>query len=316
MWSSFLFSANIVLPSFLLILLGRLLTMANLITTSETDRIGKLAFRFVIPARIFLDVALNDPSMYSDYRMTLFIVAAAILLFCVIWALAARFMQRKESVGSFVQTCFRCSFTVLGLSMVESFAGADGVARCVLLLAAIVIVFNVLASIVLIKWKETPRRGERALQVLKSILSNPLIIASALGIVFSCFRIPIPFVFRKTIEHVGNMATPLTLLCIGAGMNLRRVKQSFRYAVIASAIKTLGQALIIIPVAVLLGFRGFELTVIAIFFTAANPSSNYVMALANDADTDLAATGIVLSTVMCLFTSMAAVTILRSLHLI
>ena len=66
----------------------------------------------------------------------------------------------------------------------------------------------------------------------------------------------------------------------------------------------------------LFGFRGFELTVIAIFFTAANPSANYVMALAANNDSDLAATGIVLSTILCVFTSMGFITVLRALALI
>ena len=59
-----------------------------------------------------------------------------------------------------------------------------------------------------------------------------------------------------------------------------------------------------------------ELTVIAILFTMANPSANYVMAMSTGNNSNLAASGILLSTTMCLFTSMVAISVLRVLHFI
>ena len=309
--SSLLFSANIVLPSFILIALGRLITLRGLATYAEMDKVAKLTFTYLLSTKIFNDLATNDPSSFSNYPMVLFCFIMIVTLFAVTWFIAARTLKKKESVGSFVQSCFRCSFTVLGLSMVDSFAGSEGVAKCGLLLAMTVVVFNILASIVLAKHDSTAGRGENFRKAALSIVKNPLIIACVLGVLFSTLRIRLPDILQKPLTSLGDTAAPLSLLCIGSSLSLDRVKSSFKYSFIAACVKTWGMALIVIPLAILVGFRGFDLTVIAIFFTAANPSANYVMALSTGNDADLAATGIVISTILCVFTSMLAITVLR-----
>ncbi len=313
MWESLLFSANIVLPSFILILVGRCITRFGLMRREEMDKISKLTFKYVLSVKIFSDIAANDASTFSNVRMVAYILAMLVALFLVIWFLAARMLKKKESVGSFVQSCFRCSFTVLGLSMIDSFAGSEGVARCALLLATAAITINILASIVLTPRGEQADRRARTLKTLKGIATNPLIIASVLGLLFSFAGWRLPGVLNKAVRNYGAMAAPLSLLCIGASLSLDRIRGSFKYAFIASCVKTFGEAAVAIPVAIALGFTGFELTVIAIFFTAANPAANYVMALACGGDSDLAATGLVISTMMCVFTTMAAITIIRAL---
>lgn len=316
MLDSFLFSANIVLPSFILILLGRFITKFQLATIQEMDKLAKLTFTYVLSTKIFMDVADNDPSAFSNYSMVVFCFIMIVALFCVIWFIAAHTLQKKESVGSFVQSCFRCSFTVLGMSMIDSFSGSEGVAKCALLLAMTAVVFNILASIVLTKHEDQVPFFARLKKTGKSIVTNPLIIASVLGLIASYCRLQLPYIIEKPLKDIGAMAAPLSLLCIGSSLTKERIKGSFKYAAIAACVKTFGQALIVVPIAVVCGFRGFELTVITIFFTAANPSANYVMALSTKSDSDLAATGIVLSTVMCVFTSMIFITVLRSMALI
>lgn len=316
MLDSFLFSAHIVLPSFLMILLGRFITLKKLASQQEMDKIAKLTFTYVLSTKIFMDVASNDPSAFSNYSMVLYCFVMIVVLFFAIWFIAAHTLKKKESVGSFVQSCFRCSFTVLGMSMIDSFSGSEGVAKCALLLAMTAVVFNILASLALTKRDGSNTFSAQAKKMLKNIATNPLIIASILGLIASYSRLQMPYIIEKPLGDLGDMAPPLSLLCIGSSLSRDRIKGSFKYAIIAACVKTFGQALVAVPVAILCGFQGFELTVIAIFFTAANPSANYVMALANGNDSDLAATGIVLSTIMCVFTSMIFITVLRSFALI
>ena len=47
--------------------------------------------------------------------------------------------------------------------------------------------------------------------------------------------------------------------------------------ILSALVKTLFQAVLVVPVAVFCGFRGIELAAIAILFTSANPSACYVM---------------------------------------
>lgn len=124
------------------------------------------------------------------------------------------------------------------------------------------IVFNVLACLVLTKPEENGPLKVKMGKTLKSIVKNPLIIASVLGFAASYAHLQLPGILQKPLENLGNMAAPMSLLCIGSSLDLTRVRKSFKYAVIAACVKTWGQALVVIPAAILLGFRGFELTVI------------------------------------------------------
>lgn len=313
-WESIQFSAGIVMPSFVIIFLGRLITLKNLMASEQMDRIGKLTFSYLLSTKIFLEIADSGFGPPSGGGLVPFCLLATTAVFLLTWALARRLMHQAASVGAFVQACFRCSFTVLGLSMIETFAGKEGVARAVPLLAATVILFNILACIVLVK--PGGSTGGAFQNTLKSIISNPLILAVAAGLAVALSGITLPHLIRQPMEHLGSMAVPLSLLCIGASLNTAGIRRSLRYAMAAAVVKTFGAALVFLPVAALSGFRGYELTVIAIYLTAANPSANYVMALATDNDSDLAASAVVISTVLSVPASVAAIAALRLLGLV
>ena len=316
MWENIQFSARIVLPSFVMIFLGRLITLKGLASPAQMDRVGKLTFTYLLSTKIFLDIVDSDLSGLSGGGLVSFCMLASTATFALAWALAGKLLRRKESVGSFTQSCFRCSFTVLGLSMVETFAGSEGVAKAAPLLAGAVILFNVLASIVLASPEASPSPGAALKKTARSIAANPLIVAVVLGLAVALSGVELPYLVRNPAQQLGGMAAPLSLLCIGSSLDMQKVRRSFRYALAASCVKAWGQALVFLPIAALCGFRDYELTVIAIYLTAANPSANYVMTLATGHDSDLAASAIVLSTLMSVFSSMAAITVLRALGLI
>ena len=315
MLSSILFSANIVLPSFILILIGRLIVLKNWVTTQEMDKVSRLTF-YLIATKIFTDVAGKDPETFSNYPMVIYCCVVTIVTFFLIWFIAAHALKKKESVGSFVQNCFRGSFSIFGMSMVDSFAGSEGVAKCALLLAMIITVVNILVSLVLTPLDADSSIAKHLLKMGKSIVTNPLLIASVLGLAVSYARIQIPYLISATLNHLGAMSVPLALMSIGSGMTMKRVKSNIKYATIAAFIKTFILPLSAALLAISLGFRDFELTVIVIIFAAANPAANYVMSLATGNDSDLAASGIVLSTIFSVFSSMLFISALRSLGFI
>jgi len=316
MWENILFSANIVVPSFVLIFLGWLAREKGLVSREIMDRIAKLTFKYVLSVKIFNDVAASDPESFSNFGMVTYCAVATVVMVLLIWVVASKALKRKESVGSFVQSSFRSSLSVLGLTMIETFAGSDGVARCTLLIAVTIVVYNVMASIVLTRPEPGSGLGPFLRKMLRSVATNPLIIASVLGIIVSFAGIQFPYILDKPLHDLGNMAAPLSLLCIGSSLDARGLKRDFSYAFAAACIKTWGMGLVVLPVAVLLGFRDLELMAITISFTSANPSANYVMALSTGNDSELAAAGILFSTVMCLFTTIAFITVLRSLGLV
>ena len=316
MLDNILFSANIVVPSFVLIFLGWLARRTGLVDRALMDRLAKLTFKYVLSVKIFNDISASDPENFSDVGMVVYSSVAMVVIVLIIWAVASRVMKRKESVGSFVQSCFRSSLTILGLSMIDSFAGSEGVARCTLLIAVTIVVYNVLAAMVLTHPEPGSGIWPFIGKMCRSVVTNPLIIASVLGMFVSITGIEFPYILDKPLHDFGGMAAPLSLMCIGSSLEFSGIKRDFSYAFTAACIKTFGMALVVLPVAVLIGFRDLELMAITMAFTSANPSANYVMALSTGNDSDLAAACILFSTVMCLFTTIAILTVLRSLGLV
>ncbi len=320
MLDNILFSLNVVLPSFIMIFIGWFARKKGVIEKEMMDKVGKLTFTYCLSSRIFLDIYGADFSRMKDLSLTAYCFAATVITFAAIWFLAWKLMKRKESAGAFTQACFRSSFTVLGLSMVRNMAGEEGVAQCASLLTVIVILYNILAVLALTKGGGTSGAdlhfGAMLKQIGKKVVVNPLIIAAVLGLPFCILGVQLPSLIQKPIQSLGDLAVPLSLLCIGAALDTSKVKKCFGYASLAALTKTVFLGLTVIPVAALIGFRGLELSVVAILFTTANPSACYVMAMSMDNDSELAATAIVLSTLLSVITTTLALYILKTLALI
>ena len=122
-----------------------------------------------------------------------------------------------------------------------------------------------------------------------------------------------PAIINKTIESLAQTATPIALICIGAGFEGRKALKKIKPTIIATFIKLIGLAAVFIPVAVFLGFRNQ-----AALIMLASPTTvtSYVMAKSMDNDEVLSSSIIVLTTVLSSITLTGWIFILRALGLI
>ena len=316
MLDNLLFSVRVVLPVFITILLGNLGARAKILERDVMDKMARITFTWFLSVKIGLSTFDADLRNMSALSMTWFCGLGLLAAFAVIWVLAHWLIRRKESVGAFVHCSFRGSITVLGLALVSSLAGDEGVALCAPIVALGSIENNLLAVLCLTRPGEGgsfwSKLGRAALQLVK----NPLVIAAAAGCAANLLRLPCPAVIRTPLEYLASLAVPLSLLCIGTALDPGRVKRSLGLAAGAAFVKTVLLAAAMLPVAVWMGFRGTELAIIGFFFTLANPSGCYVMTLAMGGDADLTASATVLSTFFSVFTVTLMLYILRTLALI
>ena len=316
MWDNLIFSVNVVLPIFIMILLGFIGRRVGILEKEMMEKLAGLTFRYFLSVKIALSTYKADMRHVPGMRMCVFCMIGLTVCFIVIWLLAHRFLKKKESVGSFVHCSFRGSITVLGLSLATNLAGDEGAALCAPLIAFCSILNNVLAVICLSKTPKDGNKGRELARAAVRVLKNPMILGAAAGTAASLLRLPCPTVLLTPLEYLASLAVPLSLLCIGAALTPEAVKRSGSYALGAALIKTVGMAAVTLPIAAALGFRGTELAIIGFFFLLANPSGCYVMTLAMDGDADLAASATVLSTAISVFTVTLMLWILKTLALI
>ena len=184
--------------------------------------------------------------------------------------------------------------------------------------------FNIFAVVVL-TFKAHPAdsseavkagRGNNIKKAFVNILKNPIIIGIVLGFISSMLNMKYPAIINKTIESLAQTATPIALICIGAGFEGRKALKKIKPTIIATFIKLIGLAAVFIPVAVFLGFRNQELVAALIMLASPTTVTSYVMAKSMDNDEVLSSSIIVLTTVLSSITLTGWIFILRALGLI
>jgi hypothetical protein len=120
----------------------------------------------------------------------------------------------------------------------------------------------------------------------------------------------------KGLSMLGNCATPMALLSIGAGFEGAKAIKKLGPTCAAVFIKLVLLSAIFLPMGVALGFREQTLVAIVILCGAPSTASGYVMAKNMGGDHVLSSSIIVLSTALSAVTLTLTLFILRSMALI
>ena len=315
MLDNLIFSLNATVPVFALMLLGWILKRTGMLTPEFTAAANRLTFQITLPALLFTDLYAMDPAALLNGKFAAFCFLGSAAAIGAVWLGARLLVRDKSMVGSFVQASYRGSVALLGVALITNIYGDAGMMP--LTIVAAVPLYNVMAVVVL----TLEARGGGRLTAAKlrdaglNILKNPLILAILLSLPFSLLHITLPTMLDKTLRSLGSLAAPLALLAIGAGFELGDARQRRRLTISASLLKLVIQPLVLVPLAVLFGFRGEELMSIAILTASPTTASSYIMAQQMDNDGPMAIGPIVVTTLAAPFTITALVFTLRTLGL-
>ena len=316
MLTNLIFSINVVLPIFIMILLGFLGARVGILPKDVMDKMAKITFNWFLSVKIAESTYATDLRHIPGLRMGWFCIIGLAVAFVIVWILAHKILKRKESIGTFIHMSIRGSITVLGLSLAYNLAGDKGIAMCAPLVAFGAMENNLLAVICLTKPGEEGSKARKLAVAALRVLKNPMVLGALVGVLANLIGLKLPQALQTPLDYLADLAVPLSLLCIGAALDPKHIRGSIGYAWAAAVIKTVGMAAVMLPVAVLLGFRGTELALIGFFFMLANPSGAYVMTLSMDGDAELAAASTVLSTFLSIFTVTVMLYVLKTLALI
>ena len=125
--------------------------------------------------------------------------------------------------------------------------------------------------------------------MLRGIVTNPLIIASVLGIVFYFLKIKLPYGVEKPVVDLGRVATPLSLVALGGSFTIGRVKGYTRQLLLGVVGRLVVVPAVMISLGILLGLRNETLIPVMIMFGAPTAVSSFPMAQQMGGDGELAA---------------------------
>lgn len=258
---SFVFAFNATMPIVLTVAIGYLLKRIGLMTKEFAVRANKLVFRIFLPTMLFLNVYSIESLSGVDFGYAIYsalLIVGVFLAGIPVVMLTTKDGRRR---GALLQTFFRSNNALIGVPLAESLFGAEGAIVMTVLTAFIIPLFNMLGVISLSMFtnhdsaaesgqKAPPRVGFDVKKVLKAIVTNPLIIAIAIGFVALGVReifILTDITWRLTdvgilfsvLKTLSSVATPLALLSLGAHFEFSVISGMKREIIVGTLARTL-----------------------------------------------------------------------------
>ncbi len=310
---NFVLSLEIVLPLFIVMAVGYTCKRLNLITEQLAKQMNGLVFRVFLPVLLCKNIYTSSLDSLMDPTVFIFAGVGILLMFLALMFVIPRLEKDQRKCGAIIQAAFRSNYAYFGIPLVQAIFPDSDTSVASLLVVIVVPMFNVLAVVVL----EVFRGGRAELkQIIKKILTNPLILGSVAGMVILVTGLPVPAILQKPIDDLGKIASPLALFLLGASINFSKTGAHVKQLAMAVLGKLVVFPLIAVTLGALMGMRGVELASLLIIFGAPTAVNSAVMAQQMGSDNDLATEAVVFTTAFSAVTVFLFVFVLKSLALI
>ena len=284
-------------PLVLLIALGVGLAHLKFLGRTFINDLNKLTFWVVLPALLFSKASEAVTPGDMALRLFLVLLAATLLITGLAWV-ASRLLRIPSSErGTLMQAAYRGNLTYIGLPVLVYSLGPDhdALAMGVVVVVSMTVVNNILAVLVL--------RGGAPLEVglkrmLRSILTNPLLIAGLLGLFFSLLDLRLPEFLNRTLTSLGGATVPLAVLCIGGSLALTPLRGRRTWILSAALLKVAVLPALAFGLSRLVGLGPSETRIILILSACPTAAASYVMVRQIGGDEALASGAIAASTIL------------------
>lgn len=204
-----------ILPVFLVILLGVAIRHYRWLPDAFFPSVEKFSYNIAFPALLFAGTArLSFHSGQVGELALATLLPTAIVTAATLLGLLFAGGLPAAARSSVVQGAMRPN-TYFGLAVSALYFEPPTAALVMLALALCLPVVNVVAILALSWWS-----GARPdpVQVGKTLASNPIILATLAGVLFSLTGLTLPAPLMNTLDILGRAALCLGLLCVGSGL--------------------------------------------------------------------------------------------------
>lgn len=307
-----IFSLNATIPVFLLMVLGFIFHKLKWIDEAFASKMNKFVFKAALPVLLFEDLATVDFTQVWDTKFVLF--CAGVTLISILLAAGISFLWRDKSIqGEFIQVSYRSSAAILGIAFIQNIYGDAGMAP--LMIIGSVPLYNVMAVIVLSIFNPQHAALDREAveKSMKGIVTNPIIIGIAAGMIWSVLDFEMPYILEKTVSNLGSLVTPMGLMAMGATFDYKKAFGKAKPALVAAGIKLVGFVALFLPMAIAMGFREEKLVAVLVMLGSATTISCYVMAKNMGHEGTLTSSVVMLTTLLSAFTVTMWLFVVKSL---
>lgn len=334
MKETFLYTLRAIVPILLIILLGFAAKRWFPWPDSFYKTLNQLCFRLFLPIHLFCNIYSVDSLAEMNWKVIGYLFAS--VLFCLVIGLVAGrlFVKDQKQKGVIVQGAFRSNQAILGIPLANALGGEAAMAFASMATSICVPLFNVLAVIVLTVYSGDPERKLSGRDLVRRVITNPLILGCISGMALVLIRQFLPvvdgspvFTIRdqlpsvyQALTNLSKVASPVMLFVLGTRLNFKAVPELMSQLRLGLFIRLVFCPAVVISVAValkdILGLSVLEMpTVIAISSTPVAVSSA-VMVQEMGGDDQLAGQLVVWSSVLSIVSVFCIVYILRTVGLL
>lgn len=308
--NSFLLSLNAIASIFVIMAVGygakRLLRLEK----EYIGRFNSLVFHTLLPLMLFNNIYTSNIRGGVSFRCLGLALTVLAVLFSLTWFFIKLVEPANSQRGVMIQASFRSNFLLLGMPLIQELCPGADLATVSVMLAIVVPCFNMLAVVTL---EAFSRKQINVRQILLGIVKNPLIIASAVGILANLSGLHLPDCLASPISQLGSSASPVALLLLGAQFEFRDVRLHRRNLAICTALRLLVYPGAALPLAALTGLRGPEFAVLISMFATPTAVSSFSMAAQMGGNPELAASAVTVTTLLSAATMFLWVFLFKSL---
>ncbi|MCP1968234.1 AEC family transporter [Bradyrhizobium elkanii] len=268
---------QVVLPIFIVLAIGILLSKLGVLAQSQTDGLSKLVFYVGFPASLFEAIALRSDAGEARHM----VVAAAyfipcLFLFFLSYVLSRSLFRRERQSASIfaLNACFSNS-VMMGVPLVNAAYGPSSLPVLASIISLHSAILLPLATILIETGKQSSTLPRQALVAgVTSLIQNPIVVSIAIGIGWSFLGWSVPGLAISVVHLLSSAATPCALIALGGSLASQAAAADVATeSIVASLIK-----LICLPGSVLLSSEMFHLapleTSVALLIAATPTGAN------------------------------------------
>ena len=234
-----------------------------------------------------------------DVKLGLYAVGFTVLQFAASWIFVCAIEKSNYERGAMIQALYRSNYVLMGFPIAVNLFGKGNITAVAIIMMLVVPFYNITAVIVF----ETFRGGKVNFgQMLKRILTNPIIDGGIAAFIVMILGITLPQPIVNTVGTLSDATAPVAMILLGAALNLKGFSSDRKRIAICTIGKLVVFPAIGIAGAVFLGIRDVQLIAVTLMVAAPIALASYAMASSMGGNGKLAGELVVITTIASCFT--------------
>ena len=299
MLQNFIICVNAVIPSAIYLIIGITLKVTGVIKDEEVKKFTHVVFVTLYPFIMFDNLYGKNIADNMDVKLGLYAVGFTVLQFAASWIFVCAIEKNNYERGAMIQALYRSNYVLMGFPIAVNLFGKGNITAVAIIMMLVVPFYNITAVIVF----ETFRGGKVNFgQMLKRILTNPIIDGGIAAFIVMILGITLPQPIVNTVGTLSDATAPVAMILLGAALNLKGFSSDRKRIAICTIGKLVVFPAIGIAGAVFLGIRDVQLIAVTLMVAAPIALASYAMASSMGGNGKLAGELVVITTIASCFT--------------